>query len=245
MPVLRIGMLICLLGISGCCPCGCLVKRQSEMNCPTDIRQTVPWCAGEDAIFHCPCGPDNSFYGYKPTCWSVWPAPGAEWRDAQCSPQLTDCDGEQRGDHPAALPTLVPGHVEEIAPGTPPARDVRLEHETDSTLSEMPVPNASTGGQWPTEQTSGPRLNKQRELQYRYQQPTETTGDPLWQKTAANVHKLPPTSQPRGYAFLDFRADQSPRTLASYTVRNRNREAPLHSVVPSTDSVVPSIMFQR
>jgi hypothetical protein len=62
-----------------------MVKRESELNCPTDIRKTVPWCAGEDAIFCCPCFPDGSFYGHKPTCWRTWPAPGAVWRDLRCA----------------------------------------------------------------------------------------------------------------------------------------------------------------
>ena len=50
----------------------------------------VPWCAGEDAVFHCPCGPNEAFYGYKPTCWGVWPTSGAEWRDIHCGPLKRD-----------------------------------------------------------------------------------------------------------------------------------------------------------
>jgi hypothetical protein len=61
-----------------------LAKREAEKCCPTDIRKTVPWCAGEDAIFHCPCKPSCAFYGYKPTCWGTWPASGAAWRDMHC-----------------------------------------------------------------------------------------------------------------------------------------------------------------
>lgn len=66
------------------CHHGLLQKRQSEMNCPTDIRKTVPWCAGEDAIFRCPCGPSSQFYGHKPTCWGHWPTSGSDWRDSYC-----------------------------------------------------------------------------------------------------------------------------------------------------------------
>jgi hypothetical protein len=66
------------------CQHGLLQKRQSELNCPTDIRKTVPWCAGEDAVFRCPCGPSSQFYGHKPTCWGHWPATGSQWRDSYC-----------------------------------------------------------------------------------------------------------------------------------------------------------------
>jgi hypothetical protein len=66
------------------CHNGLMQKRQSEMNCPTDIRKTVPWCAGEDTIFRCPCGPSSQFYGHKPTCWGHWPTSGSEWRDSYC-----------------------------------------------------------------------------------------------------------------------------------------------------------------
>ncbi len=69
--------------LSGCYS-GLKMKREQELSCPTDIRQKVPWCAGEDAIFACPCGPDSEFYGMKPTCWSEWPASGADWRNAFC-----------------------------------------------------------------------------------------------------------------------------------------------------------------
>jgi len=79
--------LICCVAIfSGCQPHGMFVKRESEMNCPTDIRKTVPWCAGEDAIFCCPCGPNEQFHGHKPTCWRPWQSSGAEWRDFHCQP---------------------------------------------------------------------------------------------------------------------------------------------------------------
>jgi len=70
---------------SGCTSFGPMVKRQSELNCPTDVRQTVPWCAGEDAIFRCPCGPDGQFYGHRPTGWRCWPASATVWREAYCA----------------------------------------------------------------------------------------------------------------------------------------------------------------
>ena len=79
-------LLPCIVLLSGCHQYGILVKRESEMNCPTDIRKTVPWCAGEDAIFSCPCGPNEQFHGHKPTCWRLWQTSGEEWRDMHCQP---------------------------------------------------------------------------------------------------------------------------------------------------------------
>ncbi len=70
--------------VVGCKTSGPLAKREAEKCCPTDIRKTVPWCAGEDALFQCPCRPNAEFYGYKPTCWGIWPSSGAAWRDAHC-----------------------------------------------------------------------------------------------------------------------------------------------------------------
>jgi len=83
------GFLLGCLIFSGC-QRGIFLKRESELNCPTDIRKTVPWSAGEDAIFCCPCAPDGDFYGHKPTCWGVWPAPAAQWREAHCGPLAQD-----------------------------------------------------------------------------------------------------------------------------------------------------------
>lgn len=89
---------LCLLLFAGCRNYGLLVKRESELNCPTDIRKTVPWCAGEDAIFCCPCGPNEQFHGHKPTCWRLWQTSGAEWRDLHCEPLCTQCiDGAPVG----------------------------------------------------------------------------------------------------------------------------------------------------
>src|SRR5262245_17947384 len=85
MSVHRLCLPLLLVAATGCHSFGPLVKRDSELNCPTDIRRTVPWCAGEDAIFHCPCGPDGPFYGHRPTCWRTWPAPASVWRDEYCN----------------------------------------------------------------------------------------------------------------------------------------------------------------
>ncbi len=133
MAALRIGILVCILGVGGCRPCGCMIKRESELNCPTDIRQTVPWCAGEDALFHCPCGPDDSFYGYKPTCWNDWPAGGAEWRDSRCGPPMTNCGREGAVIPTAELPLLVPDRPEGIGPGMPPTQSILSEPQSKAT----------------------------------------------------------------------------------------------------------------
>ncbi|MEX2317465.1 MAG: hypothetical protein WD669_09965 [Pirellulales bacterium] len=107
--------LIFLLVATSGCRWFCCGKRASELECPTDIRQTQCWCMGEDAIFHCPCGPDSEFYGYQPTCWRNWPAAGAEWRDMHCPPppsqfvphaaDATHQPGSQKN-APAEHPTL-------------------------------------------------------------------------------------------------------------------------------------------
>ena len=93
----RILPIVLIMVAVGCRHCGILEKRRSELSCPTDIRQKVPWCAGEDAVFYCPCGPDREFYGCKPTCWSIWPSSGAEWRDAHCGPPIPDHGSQVSG----------------------------------------------------------------------------------------------------------------------------------------------------
>ena len=104
----RIVSIALLSGVTllGGCYQGLMMKRKQEIQCPTDIRQKVPWCAGEDALFHGPCGPDSDFYGMKPTCWGEWPASGADWRNAFCG-SPAEC-------YPLPLGATVPGKV---APG--------------------------------------------------------------------------------------------------------------------------------
>jgi len=110
--------LLCLALFNGCQNFGVLVKRESELNCPTDIRKTVPWCVGEDAVFRCPCGPNQEFHGHKPTCWGIWPASGAAWRDAHCGPLFTDyCD-------PITVPEPQPVPPFEEAPLGDPASEI-------------------------------------------------------------------------------------------------------------------------
>lgn len=104
-------LILVALATCGCKQTGFLAKRESEKCCPTDIRKTVPWCAGEDAIFHGPCEPSANFYGYKPTCWGIWPTSGAAWRDSHCGnlhheAVITDLKNQNR--ELISLPTLEP-----------------------------------------------------------------------------------------------------------------------------------------
>lgn len=157
MTVLRIGFLVCLLGLSGCCAGGCLAKRESELNCPTDIRQTVPWCAGEDAIFHCPCGPNPNFYGYKPTCWSAWPADAAQWRDSQCSPQMNDPGCQMQDEDPTSLPIPVPSPAEQITPTPLSVRNVPPQRRRNATVpTPVPGPVREVASQQPFLREVGP-----------------------------------------------------------------------------------------
>lgn len=137
--------MFCLLGgallLSGC-HWGCLTKRESELNCPTDIRKTVPWCAGEDAIFRCPCGPSQDFYGHKPTCWGQWPASGRDWRDAYCGYQmLCPMPGVM---HPQVAPEEV---LEEGVPNPIETTPPELPQPPQSNLE---APKLEAEPQWPT-----------------------------------------------------------------------------------------------
>lgn len=119
---------------TGCQTFGVFAKRESELCCPTDVRQTIPWCAGEDAVFDYPCGPAEEFYGHKPTCWRTWPTPGAIWRDTYCpSPASFEAPV------PEALPPVKtaplpspdavrPGqNTEDERPSAPPSTPPRLQ----------------------------------------------------------------------------------------------------------------------
>src|SRR5690606_29569223 len=81
-----------VIPLTGCHHYGFLVKREQELECPTDIRQTVPWCAGEDAVFQCPCGPSSHYHGMRPPAWRPWPTSGAEWRDAYGAMPTAHCE---------------------------------------------------------------------------------------------------------------------------------------------------------
>ncbi|RIK74241.1 MAG: hypothetical protein DCC67_16860 [Planctomycetota bacterium] len=103
------------------CHVGVCAKRQSEECCPTDVRKTVPWCAGEDAIFQYPCGPSGDFYGHRPTCWRPWPTPAAAWRDTYCGVTVAAPVEEIRvlEDAPAT-PTPIPEIVPQVEPQVEP-----------------------------------------------------------------------------------------------------------------------------
>ena len=80
-PSAKLILLTCTLAIvfSVGCVFDYRSKRCSEHVCPTDIRQSHKWI-GEDAIMHCPCGPDEMFFGHKPTYWGEWPTTVNDWR---------------------------------------------------------------------------------------------------------------------------------------------------------------------
>lgn len=232
MPVLRIGILVLVLGTCGCSPCGCLVKRQSELSCPTDIRQTVPWCVGEDAIFHCPCGPNQSFYGYKPTCWGVWPAPAAEWRDERCGPHMDHYEGDEY--LPEELPPLSPGQPEEAAPDTPPARDDAGHQEDAGTLPGLPVPEVSSSGTWPTERITG----RVRPATAAYL-PTIPATTRLAARTLARPRVEPKREPPFAKAPADRIGDAPmlPDRLIVFQKPDRAKSTPQQSQPPEADFV--------
>jgi hypothetical protein len=63
--------------LAGCC-CQAF-PLPGEEHCPTDARRI--YCTpGEEAVRRCPCGPDEDFYGHKPTGWRPWPE---GWRCGQ------------------------------------------------------------------------------------------------------------------------------------------------------------------
>ncbi len=129
-------VLSCIALLTGCQDYGMLVKRESELNCPTDIRKTVPWCAGEDAVFCCPCGPNEQFHGHKPTCWRPWQSSGAEWRDLHCEPIDSPCEIEISGS-PAREQAAQP--VEVLTPTEPaPGMPLPDRREQEQFPSEIP-----------------------------------------------------------------------------------------------------------
>lgn len=167
MPALRyLVPCACILLVGGCRQYGYLVKRESELNCPTDIRQTVPWCVGEDAIFRCPCGPDGDFYGHKPTCWGVWPAPGAHWRDAFCGPLQHECVLVESSEpdvgrpilpDPLPTPAAEPGIRQrpgESEPSKQEPDEIELDNPAAGEVERLPGPDIS-----PSQKTE-PEQNK-------------------------------------------------------------------------------------
>lgn len=89
--VTKLSVTVGVLLLAACsgCSSGPWGKRAQELSCPTDVRKAHCWCWGEDAVFYCPCGPDEAYHGYKPTCWHDWQAPANVWRDERCAGQCT------------------------------------------------------------------------------------------------------------------------------------------------------------
>jgi hypothetical protein len=84
-----LSLIVCLAAASGCNLC-CWGKRNSELEGPTDIRKSLYWCFGEDAVFEQPLGPSREDYGLKPTCWREWPDGGPRCFNAGCGPTMSD-----------------------------------------------------------------------------------------------------------------------------------------------------------
>src|SRR3954467_589064 len=72
--------LLPLCAIAGCCCCQAY-PLPGECQCPTDARNLYLG-TGEEAVRRCPCGPDQQFYGLKPTNWRAWPD---GWRCNTCA----------------------------------------------------------------------------------------------------------------------------------------------------------------
>lgn len=119
----------------------------------------MPWCAGEDAIFVCPCGPNGNFYGHRPTCWRDWPTSAAAWRDMSCGPTVAIEASESNPFRapqptPAQLPTPTELPTPEPAPfsspfGLPPIPEAPAPAEDNAKTEDLgpPVlpPSSSTG----------------------------------------------------------------------------------------------------
>lgn len=63
---------------------GCNVQEHFG-SCPTDARAITLSCAGQEAVRKCPCGPDASYYGHRPTTWNHWPGGWDQFDCEQCS----------------------------------------------------------------------------------------------------------------------------------------------------------------
>ncbi len=140
----------------GCHPHGPMVKRNSELSCPTDIRQTIPWCAGEDAVFHCPCGPNREFYGYKPTCWGIWPAPAEQWRDSHCGPLVREESYDATGTPVLELPSQPMFAPLKSEDNSDTGRvEYPLPEPEDVSKPKAPRPRAASGNEAEIEDQSG------------------------------------------------------------------------------------------
>lgn len=194
------------------CSIGPWSKRSQELSCPTDIRKMHPWCCGEDAVFDCPCGPDESYHGHKPTCWRDWQAPAAVWRDERCG-----CSTPSYGPMPLsstysdASPTTVVVPTPTLEPRLDSSEEVNPEGLPYETLPVGPEGLEKTDEEAETlprealnpSQEGGYALPVASWLQSPQQSPTEGRRMPL-------VNEEGPWSHPPGRAQSD--TSQSPQT---------------------------------
>ena len=137
--------------LSGCRH-GILAKRSAELCCPTDIRKTVNWKCGEDAVFCPPCRPDHAYFGHKPTCWRDWPTSGEDWRDVNCCICMTsqpDVQVNGSGTFDRLPPTSE-------APVAPPASDALVEPPSSESSVEPPTSEVPVQNQNPAAYSNGP-----------------------------------------------------------------------------------------
>ena len=187
-----LSLVMCLAAVSGCCWC----KRASEMNCPTDVRKAECWCFGEDALFHCPCGPNEEYYGHKPTCWRAWPTSAEEWRDMRCGPlQQTAIPCGEEPYPPAVGPTLPSAEPDE--PHRVPADSSKMAPQQQSeTLpsSEGPVepPLEPAATEEPAGELQQPPAFEQQPPAFEQQQPTfEQQRVPIPETRMKSLRQLP------------------------------------------------------
>lgn len=186
-----LSLLCCLAMFAGCRNHGMLAKRESEQNCPTDIRKTVPWCAGEDAVFRCPCGPNEQFHGHKPTCWVSWQTSGAVWRDMHCQPACSKFAAEvpvgilveqfsEPTEYSQSVEAIVPteaippieispalplpdnGSPEEVPVQVTPALDSEPLPATEVTPQQQKVPEDATSSSMRLQQPRQKKANRAR-----------------------------------------------------------------------------------
>ena len=98
-------------------------------------------------MFDMPCGADEAYHGYKPTCWRPWPSPAAAWRDERCGAPPAEASGYPmriEGFKPSTNetpvgPTLVPRPAEPDSPANLEAVPVEplLEQPDDGAQSSQ------------------------------------------------------------------------------------------------------------
>jgi hypothetical protein len=221
-------LLLMAAAMSGCHSFGPLVKRDSEENCPTDIRKTVPWCAGEDAIFQCPCGPSEDYYGHKPTCWRTWPGPTTVWRDSYCAGACQCPLGPNANDSNELL-ILPPTEEGSLEPVQAPAAD----SAAPATIEPLP----------PTSRTSTPR-NKKETRTLRRQVSTQQVlpvVSPHHKELSRAVRPQPVAAAPADVRRAAFSSDQN-NSLAGAPISQANYAEPLVGAPPEGSSEASSTL---